>query len=105
VVESAVRKRSVQHAFNDIMDRKVCIASVLSMEQERMKMKTNFYQWLAVRRWEGMEGRKDSKWHGLRAKILRSLWGKIIGKEEKPKEKHTSKQSRIKLLKEAVVCI
>jgi hypothetical protein len=105
VVESAAQKRSVQHALNDFMGRKASIASVLSVEQERMHMKINFYQWLAVRRWESMEGRKESKWHGLRAKKLRSLWSKMIGKEENAEKRRMSKQSRFKLLKEAVVCI
>jgi hypothetical protein len=38
-------------------------------------MKINFYQWLAVRRWEGME--KEEKKHGWR------MWGpKVLGKKK-----------------------
>ncbi|OAL06871.1 hypothetical protein IQ06DRAFT_209482, partial [Phaeosphaeriaceae sp. SRC1lsM3a] len=44
------RKGSSQHALEEVMDRKASITSVLSMGQERIRMRSNFYQWLAVRR-------------------------------------------------------
>jgi hypothetical protein len=75
-VEVAISQRkSVQHALEGTMARKAFIASVLSTEQERRNMKINFYQWLAVRRWEGME--KEEKKHGWR------MWGpKLLGKKK-----------------------
>jgi hypothetical protein len=38
------RKESVQHALEGLMDRKASIANVLSMDQQRITMKINFYQ-------------------------------------------------------------
>jgi hypothetical protein len=73
-------KQSIQHALEDIMDRKASIASVLTMRQQQMRMKTNFYQGLAVKRWEGMENK--AKKYGWK------MWGKrLMGKKDGNKGK------------------
>jgi hypothetical protein len=88
-VEAAIsRRKSVHYALEDIMGRKASIARVFSMEQERMNMKINFYQWLAIRRWEGME--KKEKKHGWRMWGSK-LWGKKKGKKQKAKGFNTVK--------------
>ncbi|KAH7402094.1 hypothetical protein DE146DRAFT_631362 [Phaeosphaeria sp. MPI-PUGE-AT-0046c] len=63
------RNGSVQHALEEAMVRKASMASVLSMGHERMRMRSSFYQWLAVRRWEGMEGKKDRGWKLWRKRL------------------------------------
>jgi hypothetical protein len=81
----------IQHVLEDMKDRKASIASVLTMGQERMNMKINFYQWLAVKRWEGMEEQEKSGWR---------LWGKTI------MEKDSKEEIRkvFKMLKDVVKC-
>jgi hypothetical protein len=71
--------------------RRASIASVLTMGQEQMRMKINFYQWLAIRRWEGMEEEKDGGW---------KLWRKRIT------EKNSAEGIRkvFKMLKDVVRC-
>jgi hypothetical protein len=94
------RKQSVQHALEDVMGRKASMVSVLSTGQERMRMKVNFYQWLAVRRWEGMEKKEmlEKKKRGGGWRIwARRLMGKTEGDEGKKKG--------ITMLKDAVMCV
>jgi hypothetical protein len=72
-------------------ERKASIASVLTMGQERMNMKINFYQWLAIKRWEGMEEKEKSGW---------KLWRKNI--MEKDSKEEIRKVFR--MLKDVVMC-
>lgn len=99
------RKESAQHALEDLIDRKASIASVLSMGQQRMTMKVNFYQWLAVRRWEGMDKDKESRWGRWRAKKLQGIWKMMVGQKTEHKEKQTPERSRIKVLRDEEVCL
>jgi hypothetical protein len=94
-VEATIsRRQSVHHALGDIVGRKASITSVLSMDQELMRMKINFYQWLAIRRWEGME--KKEKKHSLR------MWGKkLLGK----KKSNKGKTNGIKKVKDVFMCV
>lgn len=61
----------MQHALEEVMGRKESIASALSMGQQRMRMRSNFYQWLAVKRWasEGMGEKKRAGWEAWRKKL------------------------------------
>jgi hypothetical protein len=81
----------IQHVLEDMRERKASIASVLTMGQERMNMKINFCQWLAIKRWEGMEEKEKSGW---------KLWGKNI------MEKDSKEEIRkvFKMLKDIVTC-
>ncbi|KAH3915876.1 hypothetical protein HBI56_040790 [Parastagonospora nodorum] len=99
------RKESVQHALEELMDRKASIASVLSMGQQRMTMKINFYQWLAVRRWEGMEKDEKSRWGRWRAKKVQGFWKRMVGQKREHEEKQTPERSRIKVLRDAEACL
>jgi hypothetical protein len=81
----------IQHVLEDMRERKASIASVLTMGQERMNMKINFYQWLAIKRWEGMEEKQKSGW---------KLWGKNIMKKDSKEEI----RKVFKMLKDVVMC-
>jgi hypothetical protein len=80
------------------MQRKASIVSVLSMGQERMRMKVNFYQWLAIRRWEGME--KKEKHEKKRREDGWRMWARrLMGKTEGDERK----KKGFMILKDAVV--
>jgi hypothetical protein len=100
----AGQRESVQHVLEDIMDRKASIASVLTMGQERMTMKINFYQWLAVKRWEGMEKDGESRWKVMKGTKLQGIWKRMVGRKEN-EERRIARQSRTKVVKDAVSCV
>jgi len=68
------------------------------MSQQRMTMKINFYQWLAVRRWEGMDKDKKNGWGRLRAKKLQGIWKRMVGQKTEHEDKQTAEHGRIKVL-------
>jgi hypothetical protein len=85
------REHLIQHALEDMRGRQASIVSVLTIGQERMRMKINFYQWLAVRRWEGMEKEKGSGW---------KTWRK--GAMEKNRDEGV--RNVFEIVKDAVMC-
>jgi hypothetical protein len=109
VEEVIGRKQSVQHTLEDITDRKASIASVLSMGQERMRMRINFYQWLAIRRWEGvekkeMQDKKKKKKKKNKARDGWRIWARRLMGKTKGDEGEGEKKD-IMMLKDVLVCI
>ncbi|KAL5117213.1 hypothetical protein ACEQ8H_004902 [Pleosporales sp. CAS-2024a] len=96
-----VQVKSEQAVEEDLMDRKASIARMLTMGQERMHIKIRFYQWLAVRPWEGMEKDQESSWVSLIGK-LQGLWNSIGGRDRITESEQMVKQSRIQALKNSV---
>ncbi|KAF1920211.1 hypothetical protein BDU57DRAFT_6471 [Ampelomyces quisqualis] len=92
---------AIQCALEGMMNRKASVVSVLSMGQERMKMRIEFFQWLAVRRWEGMEGEKKSRWKSWTT-VGWKMWAKkVLGTEDSGE----GGKKGLKVLRDAVICI
>jgi hypothetical protein len=91
----AHRKMSAVEA---VMARKESVASALTAGQERLRWRSEFFQWLAVRRWEGMQERDEKR--GLWKKVFRRWTGVI----EKANVEKGVRREGLVVLKGAVMC-
>ena len=69
----------VQDTCEDVVRRKQSVVSVVTMREERLTMRINFFQWLAVRRWE-MMARDDEREHKGK-RWLNTRWKGLMGRK------------------------
>ncbi|KAH7069452.1 hypothetical protein FB567DRAFT_224400 [Paraphoma chrysanthemicola] len=87
-VPELASRRSIS-AVDALMARKASIGtSVLTMGRERAQWRSEFFQWLAVRRWESLEemGEKERRW-GWTDKFGR--WKNVVRSKKEKRERLT----------------
>jgi hypothetical protein len=84
--------------------RKCSVTNAMSSAQEKLAMKTNFFQFITLRKWENME----SEVEGNNVGVMRLLggWKKLLDQNKGQKGKVALlKQKSFKVLRNAVQCV
>jgi hypothetical protein len=83
--------------------RKCSVASIISSTQEKLAMKINFFQFIALRKWADMESEAEGSSVGV-MKML-SGWKKLLNQNRGQKSKVTLlKQKRFEVSRDVVLC-